>query len=134
LLTQDGKRLLPACIMHFCFDVRRCPRSKSYCIHDIIKPSLVFLFWIGMQNHILAIPVDWYKSWSYIVMISKEPTECGRLLFLLLEHSYLGLALLDIFPLCLYKNLWILLCSGILLCPVYLIMVWWYNFFYTDIR
>lgn len=55
-----------------------------------------------MQNHILAIPVDWYKSWSYIVMISKEPTECGGLLFLLLEHSYLGLALLDISSPCVY--------------------------------
>jgi hypothetical protein len=52
-----------------------------------------------MQNHILAIPG------SYIVMISKEPTECGGLLFLLLEHSYLGLALLDISSPCVYKNL-----------------------------
>jgi hypothetical protein len=59
-----------------------------------MKSSDLYFFvlkWYA-KSYILAILVDWYKSWSNIVMISKEPTECGGLMFLLLEGNHLGLA------------------------------------------
>ena len=63
------EKLLPTCIMQLCFDFSQLLRSKSFSIHETIKPSLFLCFELRIWNHVLAIPMDWCKSWSYIVMV-----------------------------------------------------------------
>lgn len=66
IVDPGWERLFPPwIIMHFCFDVSRFWRSNSFSIHEIIKPSLFLCF----ELRISAIPVDWYRNWSYILMV-----------------------------------------------------------------